>query len=118
MQINILYDVGDKIRYVQPHQQEIVKNCSCCAGTGQIVGRDGLIYECGECEGSGIKRTGKYRVTTEERTGTISSVHVAYDSNMCRGRGKDLGYVYIYYNVPQNHYNIDQEDIIEKIVSE
>ena len=116
--IIVKYDVGDKIKYIRQHQQEIVKNCPCCAGEGQIVGRDGLIYDCGECEGSGVHKTGKYRVTTEECIGTISSVHVAYDTNMCRGRSKNLGNVYIYYNVPQSRYNIDQEDIIEKIVSE
>ena len=114
--IQIKYDVGDNIRFFDIKKEAIKIECPCCGGSGHIIGYDNQEYECGECEGEGTIQTGEYKEYKCEKTGTISSVHVHYDSNMIR-HGK-FGEPAIYYNTLHSRSNIYQEDIIEKIVGE
>ena len=116
MIIEVKYGVGDAIKYLKKKRKEIIDECPCCGGTGNVEGVDGNLYDCGYCDSTGFIETGRYEEEVEELIGTISSVHVAYDSNIAR-KGQ-LGKVQISYCVPQSYYNIMQEDIIEKIESE
>lgn len=114
MIIEIKYNVGDSIRYIERKTHEVWGPCTCCDGSGYITGFDGEKYDCPNCEGKGQVFEGELE-SEEEKTGTVSSVHVVYDSNYYGHRGKKP---WIYYNIPQNHYNINQEDVIERIFTE
>lgn len=114
MNINVKYDIGDVIKYMMKIRHEVFDKCPCCYGDGYVIGQDGRQYECSECEGTGSVSTGKYLVEAQEKEGTISSIHVHFDSNYSSFDGKPK----IYYNVPQTIYKIMQEDVIEKIVSQ
>ena len=116
MKIEPKYNIGDNIRYVQREEHKIYETCPCCAGTGIMIGRDGNEYDCGECEGNKRVFYGKYNVIENAREGTVSSVHVHYDSNLCSKGG--IGIVKIYYRTPHHNYNIDENDIFEKIITE
>lgn len=114
--IKIKYDVGDNIRFFDIEKEAIKIECPCCGGSGYVVGHDKQDYECGECEGYGTIQTGEYKEHKYEKTGTISSVHVSYDSNVIH-HGK-FGEPIVYYKTQHNNKNIYQEDIIEKIIGE
>lgn len=109
--INIKYAVGDSVRYLNKIYHQIMEVCPCCSGDGKITGKDGEEYYCPKCEAVGQIATGKYSQEINEKTGTISSVHVHYDSN-------GLGAVNITYRIPQADKDIKEEDIIERIISE
>ena len=112
--INIKYDVGDNIKYIHRIHKDIMDECPCCGGTGQIIGVDGKWYECGECEGSGKIYSGKQEIIESIEEGTICDVHAHYDSNVLPKMDKAI----IYYRTPHNTKKIMEEDIIERIVSE
>lgn len=114
--ICIKYDIGDNIRFIYKNKKDIMVTCPCCNGVGIVIGYDGSEYDCPECEGNKEVFSGKVSIEAEEREGTISSIHLHYDSNLYSSNGK--GFVNLYYQIPQSNYHIKQGDIIEKIVSE
>lgn len=112
--INIKYDVGDNIRYIERKRKPILIDCPCCGGSGKIIGKDGNLYDCGECEGQGKYHVDSWEEELCEKTGTICRVSVRYDTSMSSFYGK----AEIYYNVPHSTKNISQDDVIERIESE
>lgn len=113
MIINVKYDIGDTIRYIEKKRNYVYGSCPCCNKTGEITGADGEKYECPNCKGS--KKVCKgITESEEEKTGTIKTINVSYDSGMECYHGKS----WIYYTTPHSSYHIMQEDIIEKIVSD
>ena len=114
MIIEVKYNVGDSIRYIERKNHEVWGPCPCCDGFKYITGADGEKYECPVCEGKGQVLEGELE-SEEEKTGTISSIHVIYDSNYHGRAGREP---WVYYNIPQDRYNIDQKDIIERIFTE
>lgn len=114
MIIEIKYNVGDSIRYIERRTHEVWGSCPCCDKSGYIIGADGEKYDCPNCEGKGQVFEGDLE-SEEEKTGTISSMHVVYDSNYFGRRGREP---WIYYNIPQSNYNINQDDVIERIFTE
>lgn len=113
MIIDVKYNPGDNIRYIERKQHEVYGPCPCCDQTGKITGADGEKYECPNCEGSGEVYEGMIE-SEEEKTGTIKTFAVSYNNEMeCYHRKP-----WIYYTTPQSSYHIMQDDIIEKIYSE
>ena len=113
MIIDIKYNIGDNIRYIERKRREVYGPCPCCDQTGEIIGADGEEYECPNCDGSGrvYKETIK---TEEEKTGTIKTFVVSYNSEMECYHGKP----WIYYTTPHSSYHIMQEDVIGKVISD
>ncbi len=110
MTIDVKYNIGDNIRYIEKISHPVWGRCPCCDGEKYIVGVDGEHYECPKCGGNGKVHEGDLNVETE-KTGTIKSVHIHYDSDMDFYHGKSN----IYYSIPQGSYHIRQEDVLEKI---
>lgn len=113
MKIEVKYNIGDNIRYIQRTPHAVYVECPCCGGEGWIFGADKKIYDCPNCEGFG-KICEKEIESEEEKTGTIKTFAVSYNSEMECYHGKP----WIYYTTPQSLYRIMQDDIIEKIYSE
>lgn len=107
MTIDVKYNVGDNIRYIEKIFHPVWDRCSCCKGEKYIIGADEKQYECPKCKGNGKVCEGGLNVE-DKKTGTIKSIHIRYDSNI---DGKPN----IYYTIPQSVYHIQQEDILEKI---
>lgn len=112
--INIKYDVGDNIRYIDRKRKPILIDCPCCGGKGYVMGCDGNPYDCGECEGQGKYHADSWEEELCEKTGTICRAVVKYDTSMSSFHGE----AEIYYNVPHSTKNISQDDVIERIESE
>lgn len=112
MKIDVKYAVGDKIRYWRIDRKERYATCGCCGGLGWIEGKDKYNYPCPECDEFGKILAGVEEIKVEDE-GTISAVHVHYDSNIMTKKG--YGVVNIYYSLPQKAEHIQQEDIIGKI---
>lgn len=112
MIIDIKYNLGDNIRYIERKQHEVYGPCPCCDQVGEIIGADGEKYECPNCEGSGKVYEGMIE-SKKEKTGTIKAFAVSYNSEMECYHGKP----WIYYITPHSSYHIMQDDIIEKIES-
>ena len=110
MKIEIKYNIGDVIKYKHKILHEVFEPCTCCDGVGKIIGADGDVYLCPKCEGNKSVKVGELEEEIEKE-GTINRILINYDSMMECYHGKP----WIYYNVPQNTYNIMQEDIIGKI---
>ena len=51
MNIEIKYNVGDKIQWRIGKQTEELEDCSFCNGIGQIQGHDNSILRCPKCNG-------------------------------------------------------------------
>lgn len=113
MIIEVKYNIGDSIRYIERKDHITWKPCLCCDKNGYIVGADGEKYDCPVCEGRG-RVEGEIKTEEEEKTGTIKTIHVHFDSEMASFHGKPD----IYYTTPQSIHHIDQEDIIERIFTE
>ena len=109
MTIDVKYNIGDSIRYIEKISHPVWDLCSCCKGEKYIIGADGEQYECPKCEGNGKIRKENSNVE-DEKTGTIKSIHIHYDSDMDSYHGKPN----IYYTIPQSVYHIQQEDILGK----
>lgn len=110
MTIDVKYNIGDNIRYIEKISHLVWGRCPCCEGEKYIIGADGEQYECPKCEGNGKIREENLNVE-DEKTGTIKSIHIHYDSDIDSYHGKPD----IYYIVPQSVYHIQQEDILGKI---
>ena len=110
MIIEIKYNVGDNIRYTYSDYVTKYVKCPCCDGSGYIVGKNGKVYDCPNCDPDhwGQIKDG-YDIFKHEVTGTISAFHVNYDSTLKKP--------IIYYSTPQDS-KIFQEDIIERVVSD
>ncbi len=109
MIIEVKYDIGDNIEFIERCGHEVYGPCPCCGKKGYIVGEDGEEYDCPVCKGAKTICEGTIK-TEEKKTGTIKSFRVKYDSDMeCYEKP------WIYYNIPQSTYNIAQEDVIRKI---
>ncbi len=113
MIINVKYDIGDTIKYIERKKQYVYGSCPCCNRAGEITGVDGEKYECPNCKGSG-KVYKEMIESKEEKTGTIKTINVSYSSEMECYHGKP----WIYYTTPHSSYHIMQEDVIEKIISD
>lgn len=110
MIINVKYDVGDNIRYIDRTSHCAYIICPCCEGKKYITGADNLRYICPNCDGTGKIEEGIIE-TEEIKTGTIKEVIVRYSSGMdCYQKEP-----WIRYRIPQSVNNIKQEDILEKI---
>ena len=110
MTIDVKYNIGDSIRYIEKISYPVWDLCSCCKGEKYIIGADGEQYECPKCAGNGKVHEGDLNIE-DEKTGTIKSIHIHYDSDMDFYHGKPD----IYYIVPQSAYHIQQEDVLRKI---
>ena len=111
MTIDVKYNVGDNIRYIKENFYPVWEPCPCCDGKKYIIGADERKYQCPNCEGHGKVMMEDDMRTEEEKTGTIDSVHVTYDSNMDSYHGKPN----IFYTIPQSVYHIPQENVLGKI---
>ena len=114
MIIDVKYDIGDVVKYIERRKDKVFGPCSCCDGDGYITGSDEVKYVCPKCRGEKQDFLGE-KVSEEEKVGTLSSIHVRYDSNFDEdslvskfGRNKLL----IYYHVLRSDYCIKQEDIV------
>lgn len=112
MIIDVKYNLGDNIRYIERKRHETYGPCPCCNQVGEIIGVDGKKYECPNCGGSGEVFEGMIE-SKEEKTGTIQSFIVSYHSDMECYHEKP----WIYYTTPHSSYHIMQDDIIEKVYS-
>ena len=110
MTIDVKYNIGDSIRYIEKISHLVWDLCSCCKGEKYIIGADGEQYECPKCEGNGKIRKENLNVE-DEKTGTIKSIHIHYDSDISSYHGKPD----IYYTIPQSFYHIQQADVLGKI---
>ena len=113
MKIEVKYNIGDNIRYIERKQHDVYVECPCCRGKGWILGADEETYECPRCEGYAEVYDGTEEIL-EEKTGTIQTFHVSYDSEIECYHGKP----WIYYTTPHSLYRIMQDDVIEKVYSE
>lgn len=111
MNIDVKYDVGDKVVYKKRETEFREETCSCCGGKGSIIGVDGKTYICGHCDGSGTTIKGPYVGKIVEKEGIVQSVHVRYDSD--KGRVDS-----IYYYFPREEHCIYQKDILGKIIDD
>lgn len=108
MIINVKYDIGDTVRYIEKIIDPVWEPCPCCNGKKYIIGADKEKYQCPNCEGEG-KVEGEDAFVEKEKTGTIQTIHVYYNSGSCYDKPS------IYYTIPQSVYQIQQEDILEKL---
>ena len=53
MMIDVKYNIGDSIRYIEKTSHPVWGCCPCCEGEKYIIGADGEQYECPKCEGNG-----------------------------------------------------------------
>lgn len=108
MIINVKYDIGDSIRYIEKIYDPVWELCPCCKGKKYIIGADKEKYQCPKCKGNG--RVHEEGTSVEkEKTGTIEAIHVHYNSDCYHDK------LSIYYTIPQSVYHIQQEDILGKI---
>lgn len=109
MIIDVKYDIGDVVKYIERRKDKVFGPCSCCDGDGYITGNDDVKYVCPKCKGGKQDFLGE-KVSEEEKVGTLSSIHVRYDSNFDESFGRNK--LLIYYHVPRSDYCIKQEDIV------
>ena len=110
MTIDVKYNIGDRIQYIEKKFHEVWENCPCCNGKKYIIGADKEKYECPNCEGHG-KVYERNEPVEEEKAGTIKTIHVYYDSDMDSYHGRPR----IYYTISRSVHHIQQEDILGKI---
>lgn len=108
MNINVRYNIGDKVswRIPQTGSDDII--CPFCNGTKIVQGHDGSTLPCPKCNGRGTVKTIEYR----EGSSTITGINVMYNSDDLKNYGD--GAVIVYYS---NSGNVDQR-YITGIVSE
>jgi len=113
MNINVKYNIGDKIRYFEKDSVPIFKICPCCGGRTYIMGLDSMVYKCPNCEGDGQIYTGETKIEKQEKIGIIKAIHINYDSDSdyYKKRGPEIYYTVS--SISSNSYNIEQNDIFE-----
>ena len=103
MNIEVKYDVGDKINLQFTHTLNEYENCSFCNGTGEIQGADNTILPCPRCNGQ--KRIRKTQI--QMSTDTIRNIIVRYESeHMTKPE-------ILYQTI--NGATIQQEDVVKKL---
>lgn len=108
MIIDVKYNIGDNIRYIEKISYPVWKLCPCCNGKKYIIGADEEKYRCPKCEGNGQVHEEDTSIE-KEKTGTIKTIHIHYNSDSYYDKPS------IYYTIPQSVYHIQQEDILRKI---
>ena len=107
--IEFKYDIGDVVRFKGVKFKIKREECQFCGGKGQVKGLDGTYNFCPVCDGDG-----KIETEVEEKvemTGTISSMHVHYDS--CYWPEGTP-----FYHILRYKYQVKEEDILYKLCEE
>ncbi len=100
MNIEVKYNIGDKIKFKTAQQLDEYETCSFCNGNKQIQGADNTVLPCPKCNGRGITR----KVLVTDKIETIYNIMVSYNS-------MDMGQAQISYQIANGAF-IQQDDII------
>ena len=109
MIIEILYDIGDVIKYNYIRHVPRYVECPFCGGGGEIKGLNGEWADCPRCGGDKKIKSG-YKIEQEVKEGIISGIQVCWFSNNKHSTMEPK------YDLLRENYNISQSDIIEKII--
>lgn len=79
MLIEVKWAIGDKVKFIMVTEENIVKECPCCGGSGKVLGVHNGWYECGECEGTGEIITEEKRAVETEHIGIIADIKIYWN---------------------------------------
>ena len=81
MNIEIKYNIGDRIQWRNINETDQMETCSFCNGTGEVQGADNTILPCPKCHGLKITAVQNYTLKDD----IIKNFSIEYDpTNMAK----------------------------------
>ena len=80
--IHVDFEVSDSAWWVDTDYSGEDHNCTCCGGTGNLVGLDGSKWECKKCRGVGKYSLVMYQAV-ELEVEEVSASHSTSDDEYC-----------------------------------